>query len=412
MGRGGRSGVGGPQGEAVSARTLADWRAALEAAGWRAARKSAREWCGPCPLCGGRDRFHVARGRRVEVIAGCRRCGADFGALARAVFGEPEGPTFRAGRMIDPETARERSARNARRAPRSAPRPGSAPEAGKRPERPVPGRFRAFPGDPPENGPPESPVSARNGGPRPPVPPESGGFADREAVARRLWERSGAVPSDPAHPARRWAARRSLWPEGAPWPDAIRWLPGPEGGSLVAAFAPVSVRPAPSAVQLLHVAPDGRPRTDRGGLAKRSRGRMAGAVCVIGPPRARDPARHQGSRRRSRRGRRVLPTGVTYAARLHVAEGIADALAVASRTGDAALAAGGASGFARLAGPLAAVGVPVVVWPDGDPPGRRAAEALAEGVRARGGLAAVARVPDGEDPASLFGTRKPVSRNR
>ena len=37
-------------------------------------RKSGRHnWNGPCPLCGGRDRFHVSE-RNGRVLLGCRGC--------------------------------------------------------------------------------------------------------------------------------------------------------------------------------------------------------------------------------------------------------------------------------------------------------------------------------------------------
>ena len=84
-----------------------------------------------------------------------------------------------------------------------------------------------------------------------------------------------------------------------------------------------------------------------------------------------------------------------------MAEGIADALAVAARVEGTALAVGGTSGLARLAEPLAALSLPVTVWPDGDTPGRLAASRLALALRAFGVPATVADVPDGEDPASL-----------
>ena len=131
--------------------------------------------------------------------------------------------------------------------------------------------------------------------------------------AAALWARSGPVPLGSAHPARRWAARCHLWPADCAWPEAARWLPYPNGGSLAAAFAPVADwteahPPAPTGVQLVHLDPEGRPREDRGGLSKRSHGTMAGAVCVTGAHVLRTPEA------------------------LHVVEGIADALAVAART--------------------------------------------------------------------------------
>ena len=43
--------------------TLREWLEALQASGWKG-RKVGREWCGPCPLCGGEEQ--VPR-RAVEV---------------------------------------------------------------------------------------------------------------------------------------------------------------------------------------------------------------------------------------------------------------------------------------------------------------------------------------------------------
>ena len=156
---------------------------------------------------------------------------------------------------------------------------------------------------------------------------------DRAAL---LWADSRAVTLDPAHPARLWAARRHLWRPGDPWPDAVRWLLWRDGGgSMVAAFAPVAdwteaPPPPPPGVQLVHVAADGSPRKGRGGLNKRNHGPTAAAVAVIGAPLWRAEC-------------------------VHVAEGLADALAVAAREDGAALAVGGASGFGRLAPDLAAL---------------------------------------------------------
>ena len=64
----------------------ADVEGAARAAGWK---RAGREWSGPCPFCGGRDRAHVAPGEKVEVLGGCRACGAEGHKLARAVTGEP-----------------------------------------------------------------------------------------------------------------------------------------------------------------------------------------------------------------------------------------------------------------------------------------------------------------------------------
>lgn len=66
-------------------RTVADWQSAL---GW------GRRLSGPCPLCGGRDRFHLAKGRRHACVVGCRRCdmsGDWIRRVADAVFGPSDG---------------------------------------------------------------------------------------------------------------------------------------------------------------------------------------------------------------------------------------------------------------------------------------------------------------------------------
>ena len=153
----------------------------------------------------------------------------------------------------------------------------------------------------------------------------------------------------------------------------------------MALFAPLGAwieaapeHPAPSGVQLVHVDADGSPTTDRGGLGKRSHGRLSGAIVALGEP-------------------------LGAAGRVHVAEGIADALAIAGREPGAVLAAGGTSGLARLADPLARLALPVTVWPDGDPPGLIAAAKLMRGLKRRGAVAAMASIPDRHDPAKLAG---------
>ena len=164
----------------------------------------------------------------------------------------------------------------------------------------------------------------------------------------------------------------------------MRWLPHPDGGSLVAAFAPLDAwraahPPNPSGVQLVHMDGSGAPRPDAGRLAKRSHGSMSGAVAVIGAPLWR-------------------------AGCVHVAEGLADALAIAARAeAGPCIAAGGTAGFRTLAPAMAALACPVTVWPDGDPPGLIAAAKLMRGLKRRGAVAALASIPDGHDPASLAG---------
>lgn len=145
-------------------------------------------------------------------------------------------------------------------------------------------------------------------------------------------------------------------------------------------FAPVADwteahPPTPTGVQLLHLDGLGAPRKDRGGLSKRSHGVMTGAVCVTGATVLRTPEA------------------------LHVAEGIADALAVASREPGAVIAAGGTAGFARLADALAAIGAPVAIHTDGDPAGIVAGRKLLATLARLGAVAEIIQYPPGCDPA-------------
>ena len=56
-------------------RTAEEW---AEAAGLK---RKGSEWVGPCPLCGGDDRFHVRAGQNGDALVGCRGC----------MDGQPEG---------------------------------------------------------------------------------------------------------------------------------------------------------------------------------------------------------------------------------------------------------------------------------------------------------------------------------
>ena len=222
-------------------------------------------------------------------------------------------------------------------------------------------------------------------------PPEDGDSARIEA-ARSIWRAALDIPTGADHPARRWMARRHLWRPDLALPPSVRWLPsqrGPSVGAVVAAFA----RPNRTGrgerrqrrlegVQLVHVDADGMPAPDRpgpDGLPKRSVGRMSGAVCVLGV------AVHQGTRE----------PGV------NVAEGLADALALASRLTWPAVCMGGTAGYRNLdlADWLARF-ADVQVWADVDGPGLEAARLLAQHVRGLGGRnVTVERVGAGGDPA-------------
>ena len=98
--------------------TADEWAARLDL------RRSGGEWFGPCPSCGGTDRFHVRRGP-AGALVGCRGCidgqpadvrGKAFGAILQEVFPERTGEKRRANG-------------NDFRAPASSRRTGSAPRS-------------------------------------------------------------------------------------------------------------------------------------------------------------------------------------------------------------------------------------------------------------------------------------------
>ena len=232
---------------------------------------------------------------------------------------------------------------------------------------------------------------------------DTANLARRRADARRIWETSTAIPLDGEHPARRWATRRNLWRDAFPVPSALRWLdaaglptwgdwPSPDtAGAIIALIAPPEAwvatwtgLPEVAAVQILPVRSDG----DGGGLEKRTRGEPRDGVCIFGNPRPednQDPA--------------------------HVAEGIADALALSSRYPGPAVAAIGTSGLASvaLATWLASLDAGAVIVADADPvnprtgqrPGQVAAGKLRWQIQKQGGSATALWPTAGKDFADL-----------
>ena len=221
--------------------SLADWLAALEGAGWDG-KRAGSEWAGPCPKCGGTDRFHVRAGRSAEVVAGCRH-GCTFADLARAVHGN--GP--RAGAGLPPWRNRPRT------------RPKTRPKAPK---------------------PLEAPKTRNGGG-----TPDFAALAEEVEEALTLGKR-----------ARAWIEARHLDPErleGAGWRSST----GIEGRALLAehgAALPQLIRRAESLLWLPVWDADGRPASyrarplDIGGVGTRTlpgdKGRIYGAEAWCAPP--------------------------------------------------------------------------------------------------------------------------------
>ena len=146
----------------------ADWQGRADVL---ALRMRSGELVGPCPSCGGTDRFHI-RHRGPAAMVGCRGCidggGTGFGAVIRAVF--PERFDLGARDTI------------------GSPSISRTPQA-----------------------------------PKPPQPADTGPDP-RAALVAQLWAR--AVPADPT-PGRLYLALRFAWPPhgiGPNLPTTVRWL--------------------------------------------------------------------------------------------------------------------------------------------------------------------------------------------
>ena len=259
------------------------------------------------------------------------------------------------------------------------------------------------------------PPQAAPGGPKPPIstpsgrgrqPPRNGGdrrperTVDLQAIARRTWSQdSQPIPADPDHPARRWLAARNLWRPELPPPGALRWLPaaaryqgrGPHtgAGSIIALAAPPAAwtvawpeLPIPQSVQIIAVDAEGNPALDRpadsGGLGKRSIGSTTGAIVVLGCAELADA---------------LEP--------VRVAEGVADALALASHYPGTSIATLGTSTMQENTLPawLATAAAGVVVHADADAGGERAARELRRSIQAAGGIVQAYLPARGKDAA-------------
>ena len=85
--------------------TLEDWADSLKL------KRHGKRYIGPCPLCGGDDRFSITRGDTIPVLVGCRGCldhldgearGKRIGKITRAVFGDAASPPVRSGNGVHP----------------------------------------------------------------------------------------------------------------------------------------------------------------------------------------------------------------------------------------------------------------------------------------------------------------------
>ena len=220
----------------------------------------------------------------------------------------------------------------------------------------------------------------------------------------RIWSETAAIPHAVDHPARRWLANRNLWRPEVEAPAPLRWLPasrtrpGPHtgAGSLVALLANPTTwaeawprLPDPQAVEIIAVDREGNPALDRpeqeGGLGKRTLGEKTGAVLILGNPLLADAD-----------------------APVRVAEGVADAMALAARFSGPAVASMGDAGMNAegFAGWLANATEGVVIHADNDDAGQKAASRLCGAVLVHGGTARAVLPPEGKD-AGVVSTMNP-----
>ena len=235
--------------------------------------------------------------------------------------------------------------------------------------------------------------------PRQPVPPPRP--EPRTDYPVRVWSETTAIPHEIGHPARRWLANRHLWRPEVEAPAPLRWLPasktrpGPHtgAGSLVALLAQPTAwteswphLPIPQAVEIIAVKEDGQPALDRpvseGGLGKRTLGAKVGAVLILGNPLLGDAE---------------VP--------VRIAEGVADALALAARFPGPAVASMGDAGMNAdgFAGWLASAPAGAIIHADNDAAGQRAASRLCGGVLIHGGDARAVLPPEGKDVGVVSG---------
>ena len=222
---------------------------------------------------------------------------------------------------------------------------------------------------------------------------------DLRPHALRLWERSVPIPKSPEHPARLWLAARHLWRPDLPVPSAVRWVNAEHlqqdyrGAGAVIAMAATPMAwtkawpslPELRSIQLVFVAEDGTPARDRG-LNKRTYAPATNAVIVLGCPLLEQTT-----------------------APVDVAEGLADALALAARSPAPAVATLGTSGMSSSTiAEWLATSPATRVWADRDeskagraPPGQRHGRHLVRLINGAGGNASAVHAPaPHKDPAA------------
>ena len=328
------------QPQALPRPQFADWEAEAPRLNLR---RVGRELVGPCPICGGRDRFAILSCDDGRAVANCRTCELpDWRKLLEAVFGQ----RF----SLPHQTARNGPLRRpSRKRPEHTRQPGHA-----------------------------DPRTERRG--------------DTSKFAEQLWSEAKPIPTPAStdspsdHPARLWLAARSLIHGWATCPATLRfhrdrqWIiaacwPLPD---YRAAWPALPTAP-PTAAQAIAIDATGNARIcdQWEGHNKRSYGPIKKACFALG-----DPA--------------------TVAHPVRITEGVADALGIWSRIPGLVFAAlGGLARYDERPGVLARLyGRRTAIHADADEAGQRDATALASRLKAQGISAAVfIDRANGRDPA-------------
>ena len=300
------------------------------------------EWVGPCPRCGGTDRFHV----RADGVFGCRVCGEDDNAgLYRAVM---DACGYDGG--TDTDTWR----------------PSQWPATRRRPE-----------------------PKANNTGP------------GLRGVAQAAWD-AASPPTDT--PAQRYLSHhRRIWPAARALPPSVRWLP-------LRRSVPDTMRWALDAI----TEPDAISGVILYAYTTTTGGTINSAKCEAldaGGARQHEAAgpwkRNYGARDGALFVALDAPGGDW-----HLVEGEADALAIAS-TLDAGrvVCASGTSGFA-VATCADAVGRRIILHPDNDVAGVRAAWKLLAALTRAGIAADVEPSYNGTDPAAELAVQSSTTHEK
>ena len=228
---------------------------------------------------------------------------------------------------------------------------------------------------------------------------------EAEKERKREWARDAysaakGIPNGHSadNPAHRWANRFGIWQEDLPWPVNVRLRCTEEGYSLVTALCkpdgwdyatgwPLS-KESIQAVHLVHINKDGSPREVHIGNTttnKHSYGLMSNCFSLISGPKNVET-----------RSQELI---------ISVCEGLKDALAIYSETGHTVLTWIGLHGYRSpdIAEYLALRKERIIIWPDGDTPGREAALELREALQHKeNGNVEILWLPDGYDPAEFI----------